>query len=110
VFDQLDILIGTIVDTLGQLPSQWEGHFVNQEERVFETGQKDFWYDPSFKPSRPLDRQIIEKCPGIPEDQMPLFLQLLLGTLCLDPVHRLSALEIAAHSWFSQGGDSPEKS
>jgi serine/threonine protein kinase len=110
VFDQLDILIGTIVDTLSQLPSQWEGHFVTQEERVFETGQKDFWYDPSFKPSRPLDRQIIEKCPGIPEDQMPLFLQLLLGTLCLDPVHRLSALEIAAHSWFSQGGDSPEKS
>lgn len=110
IFDQLELLIGTIVDTLGQLPLHWEGHFVNQTDRVMEPGQKDFWYDPSFKPGRPLERQIIDKCPQIPEHQRPLFQQLLASALCLDPVHRLAATEIAAHAWFSLEGDSLEES
>lgn len=102
IFDQLDLLVGTIVDTLGQLPAHWEGHFVHQADRSIQPGRKDFWYDPSFKPNRPLQRQIAEKCPQIPEHQRRLFLQLLAGALCLDPIHRLGAAEIAAHPWLSE--------
>lgn len=109
IFDQLDLLIGTIVDTLGQLPPRWEGHFVNQADRVFEPGHKDCWHDPSFKPNRPLERQVTEKCPQIPEHRRRLFLQLLAGALSLDPARRLRAAEIAAHPWFCLG-DSPEES
>ncbi len=110
VFDRLDLLIGTIVNTLGQLPPQLEGHFVDQADRVIKPGQKDFWYDPSFKPGRPLERQITVKCPQIPEHQKPLFQQLLASALCLDPVRRLGAADIAAHPWFSRGADNLEES
>ncbi len=110
IFQQFDELVGTIVNTLGQLPSQWEGHFVHQAERIFEPGQKSFWYDPSFEPDRLLERQIADKCPQILEHQRPLFLQLLACALCLDPAHRAGAAEIAAHPWFSSAGGKPEES
>ncbi|KAK3941991.1 kinase-like domain-containing protein [Diplogelasinospora grovesii] len=108
IFDQLDLLVGTIVDTLGQLPPHWEGRFANQADRVFEPGQKDFWYDPSFELGRPLECQIVEKCPQLPEHQSRLLLQLLASSLSLDPANRLSAAEIVSHAWFSQG-DIPEQ-
>ena len=110
VFDQLELLIGTIVGTLGQLPSHWEGHFVNQADRVLKPGEKDFWYDPSFQPGRSLERQIADTCPQISDHQRQLFRQLLASALCLDPVRRLTAAEIAVHPWFARKEANQEES
>ncbi|KAJ8127683.1 hypothetical protein O1611_g5953 [Lasiodiplodia mahajangana] len=102
VFDRLDLLVGTIVDTLGRLPPHWEGCFVNQTDRAIKPGRKDFWYDSSFKPNRPLEHQIGKECPQLPEHQKQLLLQLLAGSLSLDPAQRLRATEMVSHPWFSQ--------
>jgi serine/threonine protein kinase len=109
IFDQLDLVVGTIVDTLGQLPPHWEGHFVHQADRPIDPGRKDFWYDPPFKPNRPLERQIAEKWPQISEHRRRLFVRLLSSALCLDPIHRLGAAEIAVHPWLSER-DNPKLS
>lgn len=105
IFDQLDLLIGTIVDTLGNLPDQWEGRFVNQADRRLEPGQKDFWYDPSFAPGRALEKQIKDKCPQISEQQRDVLLRLLRGMLSIDPVHRLSAADMASHPYLQSHQD-----
>jgi serine/threonine-protein kinase SRPK3 len=103
IFDRLDILVGTIVDKLGQLPPHWEGHFVLQAHRSLPQGQKDFWYDPSFRSSRPLEGQIAEKCAQFPEEYRRLLLQLLASLLSLDPAGRLCTADIVSHPWFSEG-------
>lgn len=97
IFDQLDILVGTIVNTLGHLPLHWEGHFVNQADRVLQPGQKDFWFDPSFEPEKPL-KIIANKCP---QPQKRFLLELLAGLLSLDPSNRLTAAETASHPLLS---------
>ncbi|KAI0404077.1 kinase domain-containing protein [Xylaria palmicola] len=99
IFDRLDILVGTIVNTLGQLPSHWEGHFVYQADRVFEPGQKDFWFDPSFEPGKPLET-IAVKCP---QPHRRFLLELLTDLLRLDPSNRPTAAETASHPLLSAG-------
>lgn len=105
IFDQLDLLIGTIVDTLGNLPDQWEGQFINQADRRLEPGQKDFWYDPSFTPGRALEQQIKDKCPQISEEQRDVLLRLLRGMLWIDPVHRLSTADMVSHPYLQSHQD-----
>ncbi|KAI1740958.1 kinase domain-containing protein [Xylaria scruposa] len=99
IFDRFDILVGTIVNTLGRLPLHWEGHFVNQTDRIFEPGQKDFWFDPSFEPEKPL-KTIAGQCP---QPQKRLLLELLAGLLSLDPSNRPTAAETISYFPSSPG-------
>ncbi len=93
IIGQLDLLVGSIVDTLGPIPPEWRQHYVDQASRA---RQQNFWYDASFTPSRTIEWRIEQRCWRVPGHLWPDLLQLLSAVVALDPSSRLPAAELAA--------------
>lgn len=106
VFDNVYIMIGTIVNVLGSLPKRWEHLCIYRDQTEFE--HVSWWYNESFQPSRPLASLVSEHNPHLLPSQQETFLNFLRGMLAYEPTQRLSAKDIIRHPWFSE--HSPEAS
>jgi serine/threonine-protein kinase SRPK3 len=89
VFDNVYIMLGTIVDVLGPFPAKWENLFTWTEcEPIL------WWFDESFQPGRPLASLVNNHCPHLPPSRQEEFLHLLQGMLAFEPTQRLPAEDI----------------
>ena len=71
VFDNVYITLGTIVNVLGSFPKRWEHLCVYRDQTEFET--VPWWYNESFKPSRPLASLVSEHSPHLLPSQQEIF-------------------------------------
>jgi len=97
VFDNVYIMIGTIVDVLGPFPVEWKQSFTWTEWDPIV-----WWYDKTFQPNRPLASLVKGTCAQLLPSQQDTFLNLLQGMLIYEPTQRLSAKDITRHPWFSE--------
>ncbi|RFU33797.1 hypothetical protein B7463_g2524, partial [Scytalidium lignicola] len=100
VFNNVFIMIGTIVDVLGPLLKRWEHLWVYRDQTEYEPVL--WWYDESHQPRRSLASLVSEHNPQLSSSQKEMFLKFLRGMLTYEPTQRLSAKDITRHPWFSE--------
>ena len=88
-----------MVELLGPLPV----HMARTAEQIF----AGFKYDDKQPPERTssgsaLKHMLMDKKPGLAEDEVDQVLDLITCMLQLSPEHRKSAKELVAHPWLQQ--------
>lgn len=89
VFDNVYVMLGTIVDVLGSFPEKWKTAFTVREREPVQ-----WWYDESFRPHRPLASPVHGNCAHILPSQQETLLRLLQGMLAYEPAQRLSVEDV----------------
>ncbi len=99
-FGSFEEALSEVVQTLGPLPKAWQHSYHNKTlESKLEPGQKDPWFDSSDL-RHPLESLIGKVKPQLTDKEITSLLGLLKGALQYEPTERLSAKQIATHSWF----------
>ena len=94
-FPQLDLALGTIVNTIGPLPKQWQSSYSYQGGPLGQPPAE--WFDKNFcDMSRPLRPQLEKHCRHLSPVQLDGLYRLLLQMLVYEPEKRSSAQELAA--------------
>lgn len=104
-FQRLDEALAEVVHTLGPLPRVWQ-HSYNDgslEKRDPKPGQNDPWFD-SLELRHPLESLVRQIEPRLTAEEVAVFLNLLKGALEYEPSQRISAKQIATHTWLSHDG------
>jgi serine/threonine-protein kinase SRPK3 len=100
-FGSSEEALAMAIETVGALPEEWQDScYFKDNPLETNPGEKHRWFDDQIQRVRTLDSQILEKMPGLSQDQHAAFLQLLKSIMVFEPSHRLPAAEVGKHSWF----------
>jgi serine/threonine protein kinase len=102
MFDNIQMLLATIVDTLGAFPNEWKSRGLHLGAQQLELEQQEWWFDPSYQPSRPLDARVTQSCTRVPGPARPSIIHLISNALQYDPALRMPAQAISAHPLFAK--------
>ncbi|KAI0841695.1 kinase-like protein [Hypoxylon sp. FL0890] len=102
VFQNFEILVGTLRFTLGTLPLEWRTKYSDDyaSNDLHGQGAPDIWFDEKFPLEWPLPSLIDEKASHLSPDEKEELLHLLRAMLAFEPSQRISAKEVLDHPWI----------